>query len=561
MGVSNASGTADITVASLQSLISKDRLSKYDPSAFKLILVDEAHHIVAPGYLRTLEHFGLMDKDAVSSPTSQIPALVGVSATFSRFDGLSLGSAIDEIVYHKDYVDMIVAKWLSDVTFTTVESNADISRIKSSSTGDFQTSQLSNAVNTVQVNEITVRSWISKAGGGKRKSTLVFCVDLAHVTELTQKFRLHGLDARFVTGDTPKQQRSATLDAFKNLEFPILVNCGVFTEGTDIPNVDCVVLARPTKSRNLLVQMIGRGMRLSPGKKDCHVIDMVSSLAAGIVTTPTLFGLDPTEVVDNVSVDDLRKLADRKAEEADRAKTAYGSPSLDGAQNTSLSGAETTVTFTDYSSVFDLIADTSAEKFIRALSPHAWVQPTPEKYILAAPDGTFLRLERVSSSEKAKDPEIEYKAYHIRALPRDFPSPENSKSRRSKSPYAAPRQILSARTLADAVHGCDSFAAKHFPHVFISARHSWRREPPTDGQLQFLNKFRGEQDTLTGNDITKGRATDMITKICHGGRGRFAGLETGRRKREKTTLKLEKDEARQRQEKVSVGPLNSYSLD
>lgn len=91
-----ASGTADITVASIQSIVSGERLSKYDPKKFKLVLVDEAHHVAAPSYLGVLKHFGLARKGASGST-----ALVGVSATFSRMDGLSLGSAIDQIVYHK----------------------------------------------------------------------------------------------------------------------------------------------------------------------------------------------------------------------------------------------------------------------------------------------------------------------------------------------------------------------------------------------------------------------------------------------------------------------------
>ncbi|KAJ3493863.1 hypothetical protein NLG97_g4460 [Lecanicillium saksenae] len=86
MGSLHATGTADITIASVQSITSRDRLSKFDPSRYKLVLVDEAHHIVAAGYLRTLKHFGL-DKKATASPV-----LVGVSATFSRFDGLKLGA-------------------------------------------------------------------------------------------------------------------------------------------------------------------------------------------------------------------------------------------------------------------------------------------------------------------------------------------------------------------------------------------------------------------------------------------------------------------------------------
>ena len=95
MASSHASGAADITIASVQSLTSGDRIQKFDPKLFKLILVDEAHHIVAKGYMDVLEFFDLL------TPTDLSPALVGVSATLSRFDGVRLGAAIDHIVYHK----------------------------------------------------------------------------------------------------------------------------------------------------------------------------------------------------------------------------------------------------------------------------------------------------------------------------------------------------------------------------------------------------------------------------------------------------------------------------
>ncbi|KAI1099907.1 P-loop containing nucleoside triphosphate hydrolase protein [Jackrogersella minutella] len=521
MGNMHASGTADITIASVQSINSGDRIDKFDPSRFKLVLVDEAHHIVAVTYLKILEHFGLDQKRADS------PSLVGVSATFSRADGLKLGSAIDEIVYHKDYVDMIGDKWLSDVVFTTVESTADISKVGRGTNGDFQTRELSNVVNTKQVNEITVRSWLAKASG--RKSTLVFCVDIAHIAGLTATFREYGIDARFVTGETPNVERSEILEAFRRCEFPVLVNCGVFTEGTDIPNIDCIVLARPTRSRNLLVQMIGRGMRLHPDKADCHVIDMVSSLAVGIVTVPTLFGLDPSEVVDEASVTDLRELKTLK-------ETGESRPAR-------------RVTFVDYDSVFDLIADTSGERHIRAISQHAWVQVAPNKWILSGPHGTHIRLER---DDTAKD-ENKFVAWEIRALPAGIPKP---KSKSKKSPFAAPRQLLKAPTLTDAVHGSDKYASEKYPRILISRYQGWRTGPPTEGQLEFLNKLRGENEKLTETDITKGKAADMITKLRHGARGRFAALDADRKRKERQQL-LEQERGRviQLREKVSVGPL------
>jgi ATP-dependent helicase IRC3 len=517
----------------LQSILSNDRLLKFDPRRFKLVLVDEAHHIVAPGYLKVLHHLGLRTKQEDS------PHLVGVSATFSRFDGLKLGAVIDEIVYHKDYVDMIGEKWLSDVIFTTVESRADFSKVKGKGkggSGDFDPLALSRAVNTVELNDIVVRTWLEKAAA--RKSTLVFCVDLSHVAALTERFRHYGIDARFVTGDTPTRDRAERLDAFRNGEFPVLINCGVFTEGTDVPNIDCIVLARPTRSRNLLVQMIGRGLRLHACKTNCHIIDMVAGLETGIVTTPTLFGLDPDEIVDQASSDEMYALADRR--EAEKARETQARQSITVPPHST--GGSYSVIFTEYDSVFELIADTSGEQHIRSISPHAWVQVGPDKFILNGPGGTYLKLEGVADGEPV---DLKFRAWEVRALPAGV----------SKSPYAAPREILSSVTFADAVHGCDKYASEHYPFYLIGARLPWRRAPATENQLKFLNKFRNSDDKLEPEDVTKGRAADMITKIKHGARGRFASIEGVKRKQQKAVLADELHRARKLNEHVTVGPL------
>ncbi|KAL1893189.1 putative ATP-dependent helicase IRC3 [Sporothrix stenoceras] len=570
MGSLHASGVADITVASVQSITSGHRIAKFDPSRFKLVLVDEAHHIVAPGYMRALGHFGLADKETCKEPGT--PALVGVSATMSRFDGLALGAAIDEIVYHKDYLDMISHGWLSNVIFTTVESTADLSRVRSGLGKDFQAGDLSRAVNTEQVNEITVRTWLAKREATEatpaRKSTLVFCVDLNHVADLTNTFRKHGIDAQFVTGDTDKKERGSRLEAFKRGEFPVLVNCGVFTEGTDMPSVDCVILARPTKSRNLLVQMIGRGMRLHEGKTNCHVIDMVSSLEAGIVTTPTLFGLDPGELLSGASVEEMAAIKDQKeAEKAREDMAARGS--LQRGSSAANNVTIKSVSFTEYSSVLDLISDTSGERHIRAISEHAWVQVGKDRHVLCGPTGTYLRIERLGDEgddalygldgpddieyamtmkrgKKGIKDDCQFRVVEVRALPAGL----------SKSPFAAPREVCRGITFSDAVHGADNYASKIFPRAFIHRYQNWRKGPPTQGQLDFVNKIRGKrEEELTAEDIDKGTASDMITKIKHGARGRFANIDAVRKRKEKKETAQERARIQKMREQVTVGPL------
>ncbi|KAL8859312.1 MAG: hypothetical protein Q9178_004250 [Gyalolechia marmorata] len=538
MGNLHASGCADITVASVRSLNSGDRISKFDPARFKLVLVDEAHHIVASGYMEILRHFGLNElKD-----NSYTPALVGVSATLSRFDGIRLSDAIDRIVYHKDYIDMIQQNWLSNVIFTTVQSHADVSRVKKGPSGDFQTGDLSRAVNNPETNEITVRAWLSKAAG--RKSTLVFCVDLAHLTALTAAFRAHNVDARFITGDTPKQTRGERLEAFKNQQYPVLLNCGVFTEGTDIPNIDCVLLARPTKSRNLLVQMIGRGMRLYAGKVNCHIIDMVASLNVGIVSTPTLFGLDPGEIVKEADVDELRSLQERKELEALRESQVKDGKTADPG-HVLTSNSQANITFTDYDSVYDLIDDTSADRHIRGISTLSWVVVAENRYILSCHKGEYLSIETKPACYDSKNL---VRVWFTQKVPEYAYRP-------GKSPFMAPRLIAESETLSDAVHAADTFATSRFPWQLVQHSQAWRKKPATEGQLTLLNKIRDMDDQLTADQISKGKAGDMITKLKFGAKGWFDRLGVAKRKEGRLQGRVQEAAALKEREHVKIGPV------
>lgn len=448
---------------------------------------------------------------------------------------------------------MIGEKWLADVIFTTVESKADISKVKRGAGGDFQLSSLSMAVNTKMTNEITFRAWMERAT--ERKSTLVFCVDVEHVKDLTATFRNNGVDARYVTGNTAKRARSEVLDAFKAQEYPILINCGVFTEGTDIPNIDCVLLARPTKSRNLLVQMIGRGMRLHPGKTNCHIIDMVASLKTGVVTTPTLFGLDPAETVKEADVAQLEKLRERKEAEAQ-------GPAEDGLAEAeqSLDQKPISLEFTDYETIFDLVKDTAGERHVRTISPLAWVHVGHQRFVLST-RGDFITIERASN------PASPFTVSYTRALKeQQFSRTSTATSnsyQKSKSPYMRPREIAKSDTFQDAVHAADTFATGKYPWKLISHAQPWRRMPATEDQLKFLNTLQGNNNDKTGREqqqqygaetITKGRAGDMITKFKFGAKGYFSRLEAAKRRDFKAKEKKEEEETRS---KVKVGPMST----
>ena len=575
MGKSKASGVADITVASIKSLVSNDRINKFDPRRFKLVLVDEAHHIVAPSYREVLGHFGL-NEPSNDDDNNNSPLLVGVSATFSRFDGVKLGAAIDHIVYHKDYVDMIDEKWLANAVFTTVQSEADLSHVKKDRFGDFATGSLSRAVNTETTNNITVRAWLANAGmpddeHNRRKSTLVFCVDLEHVRQLTMTFRQHGIDARYIASTTAKDVRAEQLRAFRNREYPVLLNCGLFTEGTDIPNVDCVLLARPTRSKNLLIQMIGRGLRLFPGKKDCHIIDMVATLEhTGVVSTPTLFGLHPDEVLDKSTVESLQSRyveergEDGSHQDASDEEVTSGSNISDD----TIPPTETSLTFTKYDSIFDLLNDAKPERYIRSVSPNAWIRIDENRYVLSDRSG-WLTVERGQSHHPA-DSSSNARTVYIYAVKHvvKFRSPESfddSNAKSSPSPmfsYTRPRTVATAADLETAVHAADTYAKQRLEARSISTRTPWRRDPASPSQIAMLKRGNvfsssNDNDSNTDHNLTKGQASDMITKLRFGGKRQFTGMKVKLKAAEREETRKRKFQELLTRGDVKVGPVDA----
>jgi ATP-dependent helicase IRC3 len=160
------------------------------------------------------------------------------------------------------------------------------------------------------------------------------------------------------------------------------------------------------------------------------------------------------------------------------------------------------------------------------------------KYILAARGG-------VITLEKAKQDQFSIGYKHALA-----PTEKN------KAPWSRPREVATATTLSDAIHAADTFAATKFERIYINNSSGWRKQPASEGQLAFLNKFRVGEQQLRPGDVTKGRAGDMITKIKFGARGRFDKIMLKRRQSEKELAKIEGIENMQRRQIVQVGPLD-----
>ena len=278
-----ASESSDVVVASVPTVGRRGsrRLAGVDPDQFSIVVIDEAHHATAESYRRIVEYLGVMQSD-----TKKL--LVGFTATPKRSDGIGLDAIFEEISYSRTIPEMMHAGYLAPVAGYRVETDIDLSRVKTSM-GDFVVSQLSDAVNIESRNALVVKAFRELVPD---RRTLVFGVDVAHALDLAAAFRHYGITAAAITGDTPADERSQTLAAFSSGRIQVLTNCMVLTEGYDEPTVDGIILARPTKSALLYTQMIGRGTRLHPGKTDVTVVDVVdNSSKHRLVTLPSLFGL------------------------------------------------------------------------------------------------------------------------------------------------------------------------------------------------------------------------------------------------------------------------------
>ncbi len=154
--------------------------------------------------------------------------------------------------------------------------------------GDFADGELSRTVNTKARNKVVVDAYREHATG---RRAIAFTVDVAHAHDLCKAFTDDGIRAASVTGTTPRDERRQILADFASGKIDVVTNCAVLTEGFDDPGVSCLLMARPTASRPLYTQCVGRGLRQAPGKSDCLILDITdNSERHKLVTVLDLFG-------------------------------------------------------------------------------------------------------------------------------------------------------------------------------------------------------------------------------------------------------------------------------
>lgn len=292
---------APVVVASVQTLHRAKRLERWDPKAFALVIVDEAHHAAATSYQKILDHFASAK-------------VLGFTATPERSDGTGLRSTFASIAYSRSMLDLVRAGHLVPIRGRVVRPEGfDVSGVKVVA-GDFQEKGLTEALmEDPHVLPTIARSLVADSEG---RSTLVFvpAVVVAHSLASIINAQEDAGGAVAIDGETPADERAIRLSQFMHGSKRFLVNVGVCTEGTDLPRCACVAVVRPTMSRSLFVQMVGRGTRLFDNKVDCLVLNYAPSNCRHKIVVPVdaLLG----EELDDLTKQAIRELAERDPDAA-----------------------------------------------------------------------------------------------------------------------------------------------------------------------------------------------------------------------------------------------------
>ena len=269
-----------VTVGSVQTLMREKRLHQFPEDYFGCIIVDEAHHCLAAGYQQVLQHF----PDA---------CVLGVTATPDRGDMRNLGSYFDSLAYEYKLPQAIKEGYLVPIRALTVPLKLDITGVKVNS-GDFSAGEIGTALDPYldQIADEMLKTC-------KDRKTVVFLPLVRTSQKFCEILNTKGFQAAEVNGQST--EREAVLKDFNDGKYNVLCNSMLLTEGWDCPSVDCIIVLRPTKVRSLYCQMVGRGTRLHPGKKDLLLLDFLWMTERHDLCHPAALVCGSDEVADKMT--------------------------------------------------------------------------------------------------------------------------------------------------------------------------------------------------------------------------------------------------------------------
>lgn len=278
---SAADSDAQIVIGSVQTLTNDRRLNAYPHNAFDLIIVDEAHHCLSSSYQKVLEYFNNA-------------RVLGVTATPDRSDKKDLSTFFDSIAFEYPIAQAVKDGYLSPIRAKMIPLNIDLQNVRTSC-GDYIPSDLGNALEPYLeqiANEMTKLCF--------NRKTIVFLPLVAISQQFCELLNSKGFRAIEVNGESA--DRKEILSDFESGRYNVICNSMLLTEGWDCPAVDCIVNLRPTKSRSLYTQIVGRGMRLYPGKKELLLLDFLWMTAKLSLCRPSCIIAKDAEHAQNIDL-------------------------------------------------------------------------------------------------------------------------------------------------------------------------------------------------------------------------------------------------------------------
>ena len=229
-----------------------------------MIVIDEAHHALAKTYKEMWKRF----------PKAKF---LGLTATPCRLNGKGFMDLFDVLVQSWNISEFISKGRLATYDFVSIKSDGVTQRLidslqKRGADGDYQNKEMDMLLNKRPSIE---RLYQSFEEYGKDRKGIVYAINISHAKKIMELYQEHGIKAVAIDSNSPAAERQADIEAFKKGDIQVLVNVDIFSEGFDCPDVEFVQLARPTLSLAKYLQMVGRGLRVAKGKKNCVIIDNV----------------------------------------------------------------------------------------------------------------------------------------------------------------------------------------------------------------------------------------------------------------------------------------------
>jgi hypothetical protein len=376
---------------------------------------------------------------------------------------------------------MIARGYLVPIKAQLVESKVDLSRVRTTA-GDYAAGDLEAAVNTQDRNHAIVAAYEEHAEG---MQAVTFCAGVEHAKEIARLFNDRSIPAEAVWGEMERSERTAALSRYQRRETRILTNMGVLTEGWDAPETQCVILARPTQSRLLLTQMIGRGTRLHPGKEHMLVLD-VADVVAGrtLATAVTLAGLPSKFKAKGGSIFEMAEAFEEidprlHAQAMDRETLERILKKV----KTGMSVAE-----------IDLFATIRRDDALRAFSALSWLAIGDERWSIKADTGRTYEI-------------------HVDALGRYVLTHVESKN-----------SIVLGNDKRKAFLRVDSYIHKNHRErlALLDASARWRSAPASEKQRALIKELSPGEEIPP--DLTKGDAAMLLDALMIARRARREGV-------------------------------------